>query len=943
MDNKAILVYRVKKYLKILLIALLFLLLGLLIYEYIRVKPNDVHFTNVTSSSVTVSWTTKSPMEGFAVVVDERNNIPIKVFPSKESLAFDTRDVRKAELETTLKTSGKIAEGGDLSISMDEVVSEVKIENFGKYYTHHVEITDLNPDTSYKILIGDGMLFTQVKDLNDIQSVKTSSIPESIPAPIPAYGSIKDADGKDLPIENLLIVTDATVYFNYFEELSGERSSQVSGTLNENGNWYLDVSGAVDQEGNLFMAKYGEDSPNNLFAELVIEAGPLGKWKKQISVYESSPAEMIVLNMPNASENSDSPDALQKLESSNSKSTAIKGVNAMEPGCVFISYCGCGKSVDYTWVDCDCDENTLEARGCTTQQSANDAVQEVTTSSNQCSGGGVEGATLMWGTECKTCQWNSTHSYLLWVYTPGVCAEDAPSGVPQNPEPDPVNPEAPNSGDTAQSALNEMHVGEPCTVNGKSGVVDFQHRCIELTGDRDEIVMDGKTVRVQCTDPNGCTCIYNHNSANEERSNVNFNTGYCQVRTGTAVVVDPVDTAGSNEEEPANNFYNLPGCVECHEPEPVECTNCHDTSQTGTGVDFESYIQLARHVITLTPTSTPNTCTYQNDGDMCLCYTNNAYGDPVVEEISNGSRCEARPVAQPVPTPVPTPKKVLAQEDAHTYEDYIIDTKNSSISILAPGEYIFKIDGETYFLSIDLEDIYASNGNIVIYVDSNANGKLDLGEDTKISDFGAILKVSTIDQTYIYNLKAGYNFISMPFIPIPTEQRTAAGLLASLNDSFNGGIFSISKYDSNWKVVGQNSAIYDNNDFQILPGQGYIIKVEENKQIAILGQPIKFENENDVAPILLSEGWNLIGLYGTNAKSYTAKSLIQSINSFSGINFTSDNVTRWESDAQKYDGYILENENGIDMEYGFDFPIDLLQGYFVRVQEGNGNWQPELK
>ena len=92
MDNKAILVYRVKKYLKILLIALLFLLLGLLIYEYIRVKPNDVHFTNVTSSSVTVSWTTKSPMEGFAVVVDERNNIPIKVFPSKESLAFDTRE-----------------------------------------------------------------------------------------------------------------------------------------------------------------------------------------------------------------------------------------------------------------------------------------------------------------------------------------------------------------------------------------------------------------------------------------------------------------------------------------------------------------------------------------------------------------------------------------------------------------------------------------------------------------------------------------------------------------------------------------------------------------------------------------------------------------------------------------------------------------------------------
>ncbi|MFA5623403.1 MAG: hypothetical protein WC981_04200, partial [Candidatus Dojkabacteria bacterium] len=74
-----------------------------------------------------------------------------------------------------------------------------------------------------------------------------------------------------------------------------------------------------------------------------------------------------------------------------------------------------------------------------------------------------------------------------------------------------------------------------------------------------------------------------------------------------------------------------------------------------------------------------------------------------------------------------------------------------------------------------------------------------------------------------------------------------------------------------------------------------------------------------------------------------AKSLIQSINKYEPVDFTANNVSRWESDVQRYDGFQLSNENGIDIEYGFDFPINTLQSYFVRILQGKGNWQPELK
>jgi hypothetical protein len=39
-----------------------------------------------------------------------------------------------------------------------------------------------------------------------------------------------------------------------------------------------------------------------------------------------------------------------------------------------------------------------------------------------------------------------------------------------------------------------------------------------------------------------------------------------------------------------------------------------------------------------------------------------------------------------------------------------------------------------------------------------------------------------------------------------------------------------------------------------------------------------------------------------------------------------------------YEGFQLSDGE----EYGFDYPLNILESYFVRITEGKGNWQPSL-
>ncbi len=268
---------------------------------------------------------------------------------------------------------------------------------------------------------------------------------------------------------------------------------------------------------------------------------------------------------------------------------------------------------------------------------------------------------------------------------------------------------------------------------------------------------------------------------------------------------------------------------------------------------------------------------------------------------------------------------------------FIIRSKNSMFINLPQGEYIFEYEGQQYYFEVT--DPY---GNKKVFIDKGLDGKYDEGTDILVSDLASIVQIEPIELRYTYVLKQGFNFVSFPFLVSNQEYRTAAGLLKRLNDVYEDTIYSIAKYDGSWKVVGQNEELYSANDFQLLPGQGYVIKAKDDVTIDIWGKPIKYDNDSPNAPVALFKGWNLVGLYGTGIKQYTAKTLLEDINKYEKVDFSADNVSKWDNELQRYEGFQISDKNGVPTEYGFDYLINLLNSYFVRVQDGEGNWQPEL-
>lgn len=262
---------------------------------------------------------------------------------------------------------------------------------------------------------------------------------------------------------------------------------------------------------------------------------------------------------------------------------------------------------------------------------------------------------------------------------------------------------------------------------------------------------------------------------------------------------------------------------------------------------------------------------------------------------------------------------------------YLIDINSQILSELKPGVYSFEYEGNYYTFSFN-----NSSKELIVYLDVNGNSKYD-EEDIQITDIASEIKVKVVSQRFDYKLKKGLNFVAFPFIIENSESRTASGLLKVLNEVYSNSIYSISRFsDGQWRTVGQNVEVYDNDNYLLLPGVGYVIKAKADVDIGIIGKPIKFEDQGDNSPIYFLSGWNLIGLYGTNLKSYTARSLLEDINT---SHFVADNVTRWDREIQKYDGVQITDGE----EYGFDFPLTKAESYFVRIRQGMGNWQPNLQ
>jgi hypothetical protein len=1125
-----------KRFLTIFFSALLILLgfVGLFVYELFRIRPNNVHFTNVTSSSVTVSWNTEKAIPASVRVFEGDRVIPFSIYHNNDRF-FDTRDVKEAELLAVQQTSDNIVENDDLAVSADDFQTDVVVTGMGEYYTHHVTITNLKPKTEYSFMVGDRYVYREVKDVDGDTVVSTLEVPQNVRSPLPAYGTVKNAENQeDTPIDELASVTDGVIYFNYWDEFSDERSAVYSSSFNREGNWYMDVSNAVGKDGKHFISRF-EDSFTNIWVELVIDAGPWGNWKKRVIFDRTSPTEMIVINDPLMIDDEEA--GVKRLDSL-VDSRLVKGVEAAT--CSFVDYCGpCFEGVLSN--PCTCPASTLKFRGCKgeSSKSVQEAAQEIggSTSSSGCSGNGSNGDFLNFGGVCKKCQKHSKQDFYLWSIkgvNEGDCdgiSKGHTSGAPQqiniaeennrivmdnqemestqgNPDSDqwegqtcitPYGTKKVGStsyickyvGQTLKWVKNDSTDGQSCSRIDSGLNRIFNGSCYECKPLSEGFSYEWKKVSSsECLEGGGEKDVGDSDSAEscgdgvctsgETFYNCSSDCGSFSGSTGDPAEADEEEDQQSREiavddklvkwcgpnnvGKPCENPLGIIGvcstgnkCVipgsECSDgtlgrwneeggcipytsdelcwvrrlpvytlykgsgenrmvcsdgvwvPDPVtkrtenwcklgdSCNEYLGVCLTGENkylvCDFESFWSIKKVwqevkedykdgiAYKVDPThagekcnawkcrcvdgvdknkiisegewcresglrwvnaldSYSRVCRKKEEGVVCsrnglTCTLENRSEEFGKNYYCSGKKPESSSTNQSrigLISLKDFTSQVLGQE---TENQFLIDQSTGMFTQMDQGTYEFEYQGENYAF-----DIGSVNTNgVLIYIDDNENGKYDEETDINVSEIASIVNITTVEKAYRYNLKAGLNFISLPFLISYEDYRTAAGLLTKLNEVYDDAFYSISKFDGRWKIVGQNVEIYDNNDFQLLPGEGYMIKARRDIDISIVGQPVQLETEGDKSPIYMTQGWNLIGLYGSGIKSYTAKTLIEDINK---ENFTADNVTKWASDKQMYEGFQLTDGE----EYGFDYPLNILESYFVRITEGKGNLQPSL-
>ncbi|HRI06049.1 MAG TPA: fibronectin type III domain-containing protein [Candidatus Dojkabacteria bacterium] len=175
-----------------------------------------------------------------------------------------------------------------------------------------------------------------------------------------------------------------------------------------------------------------------------------------------------------------------------------------------------------------------------------------------------------------------------------------------------------------------------------------------------------------------------------------------------------------------------------------------------------------------------------------------------------------------------------------------------------------------------------------------------------------------------YDLQAGINIISFDFVPVPTTLGAYTVSELVENARKNGtNIEYVSYFDGGRWVEGYKCTAESciGSNFAILPGKGYVLKTSKKGSFTVSAYNLK-----SAIPLNLSAGWNLIGVHGYSS-AYTAKSLINSINKVEGL--TADNVSWYPTSKGRYEG--LQVTEGV--EYGFDFPINPMNGYFVRIKK----------
>lgn len=215
--------------------------------------PKKVRITNITERSATISWYTDSKEIGMVAVKELKegriSDFDI-LFNSKNlSYYYDDRDVALAELNS--------------KDSLVEKEDNLFYGEKGKYYTHHVTISGLNPLTSYEFQIGNSYVFWDYEEA--LQETVWYEVPVTdrfsfltlqdninmLEVPNPSYGNVKYV----LESNEKTDASDSLIFINLYEvDEAGDLSSEpmagfLSAPTNNMGGWAIDKSNFRDESG----------------------------------------------------------------------------------------------------------------------------------------------------------------------------------------------------------------------------------------------------------------------------------------------------------------------------------------------------------------------------------------------------------------------------------------------------------------------------------------------------------------------------------------------------------------------------------------------------------------------------------------------------------------------------------------------------------------------
>lgn len=244
------------------------------------------------------------------------------------------------------------------------------------------------------------------------------------------------------------------------------------------------------------------------------------------------------------------------------------------------------------------------------------------------------------------------------------------------------------------------------------------------------------------------------------------------------------------------------------------------------------------------------------------------------------------------------------------------------------------VDPGVYQLPNGTTTILATPTKFNFYMDTNGNGVRDENEDIILDTEYTLIKQT---ESFNYDLLNGWNAINFPFYKSQSELFKASEIRAiAATQGIN--ISSIKKWEGKWveyTVSNSNGAIYG-QDFTIKPNEGYFIRATSRGTLSLYGvTPTKS------VPMQLLNGWSLVGVapgYAENMeKSYSQSDFKDGIQAFEFLKvlnntdseIKADNVTKYDSGV--YRGVtISDGTDGKKIQFGIDYSINELEGYFVR-------------